>query len=115
MGRELATALKKRAGDDVPTWAYRLGLGAAIFVFGGLSLWWLQDIVGKVNNLGDQVIKIREDQVQTKADTTAIRRDVERVEKKQDQGAEKFDRFERDYRRDQRSIEDKLEKKQDKK
>lgn len=99
----------------MPTWAYRLGLAVSVFALGGLCLWFLSRLISDFDGFSKQLGEVRQDQVVIKGDVNSIRKDVERVEKKQEQQSEKFDRFQQDYRRDQRNIEDKIDKKQDRK
>lgn len=118
MGRIVAKAIarkSKRDVGDVPTWAYRLGLAVSVFALGGLCLWFLSRLISDFDGFGRELRDMRQDQMVIKSDIGSVRKDVERVEKKQDQQAEKFERFERDYRRDQKSFDDKLDRKIDKK
>ncbi len=97
-------ARQMRDPNDIPTWIYRLCIGALLAV----AIFFVKDLP---SDLG----RVRDDTIGIKVEVGSIRKDVERVEKKQDQQTEKFERFERDYRRDQKSFDEKLDRKQDRK
>ena len=110
-----AVRRRQAPAQDVPTWAYRVSLAGAVLIFGGLCVWFLTRLISDFDSFGVSIQKVREDQTIIRGDINVIKKDVDRIDKGQQRQDEKAERFERDTKKDFQRIEEKLDRKQDKK